>query len=270
MTTLGRVSSSDGGAPDRPQVWRTLALVYLATNARYGSGLLKRRTQRVMSREEREVIHGILERVPPTVASWSHGNAAMHPFDVVEVRRPLRSLSSSGGGNWWAGPRDCRDDVRELAGGKQYDSIYVLWPSGGDVQHCGWGCTAGRREGIDGAGFSSIPSDHWPSLTTDTDPEQGYVHEWLHQVESEYREYGVGPDRLPSLHDADLSSCRPASEPPFGQPYNVYHDAGARTWRPWYEDLMTGRVRRPDGRGCFGLTEELWALRSADRDRESG
>ena len=86
MTTLGRVSSSDGGAPDRPQVWRTLALVYLATNARYGSGLLKRRTQRVMSREEREVIHGILERVPPAVASWSHGNAAMHPFDVVEVR----------------------------------------------------------------------------------------------------------------------------------------------------------------------------------------
>jgi hypothetical protein len=270
MTTLGRVSSSDAGAPDRPQVWRTLALVYLATNARYGSGLLKRRTQRVMSREEREVIHGILERVPPAVASWSHGNAAMRPFDVVEVRRPLRSLSSSGGGNWWAGPRDCRDDVRELAGGKQYDSIYVLWPSGGDVQHCGWGCTAGRREGIDGAGFSSIPSDHWPSLITDTDPEQGYVHEWLHQVESEYREYGVGPDRLPSLHDADLSSCRPASEPPFGQPYNVYHDAGARTWRPWYEDLMTGRVRRPDGRGCFGLTEELWSLRSADRSPESG
>jgi hypothetical protein len=130
------------------------------------------------------------------------------------------------------------------------------------VPHCGWGCTAGRDQGIDGAGFSSIPSDHWASLANDPDPEQGYVHEWLHQVESEYREYGVTADQLPTLHDAFLSSCRPAAESPFGQPYNAYHDGGARTWRPWYEDLMTGRVRRPDGSGCFGLTPELWALRS--------
>jgi len=89
------------------------------------------------------------------------------------------------------------------------------------------------------------------------------VHEWLHQVESEYREYGVTADELPTLHDAFLSSCRPDTEPPFGKPYNEYHDAGARTWRPWYEDLMTGRVRKPDGGGCFGLTPERWALRNA-------
>jgi hypothetical protein len=255
-------------ADARPQVWRTLALVYLATNARYGSGIRRRRTQRVMTREERDTIHGILARVPTAVSEWSFGNAALAPFDVVEVRRPLRSLSSVGGGRWWAGPRDCRDDVRDLAGGRAYDSIYVLWPSGPGLTHCGWGCTAGRREGIDGAGFSSIPSDHWATLATEPDPEQGYVHEWLHQVEAEYREYGVGPDLLPTLHDAHLSSCRAATEPPFGQPYNVYHDGGARTWRPWYEDLMTGRVRRPDGSGCFGLTPELWGLR--DQHGETG
>ena len=257
MEALPRVADT------RPQVWRTLALVYLASNARYGSGLLRRRSQRVMTREERDVIHGILARVPAAVAAWSHGNAAMDPLEVIEVRRPLRTLSSTGGGRWWAGPRDCRDDVRQLAGGRRYDSVYVIWPSGGDVQHCGWGCTVGRDQGIDGAGFSSIPSDHWASLRTDPDPEQGYVHEWLHQVESEYREYGVTADELPTLHDAFLSSCRPDTEPPFGKPYNEYHDAGARTWRPWYEDLMTGRVRKPDGGGCFGLTPERWALRNA-------
>jgi hypothetical protein len=254
-------------AEARPQVWRTLALIYLASNAKYGSGLLRRRSQRVMTRDERDVIHTILGRVPAAVSEWSHGNAAMDPFDIIEVRRPLRTLSSSGGGRWWAGPRDCRDDVRELAGGRSYDSIYVLWPSGGDVPHCGWGCTNGRADGIDGAGFSSIPSDHWPTILTEPDPEQGYVHEWLHQVESEYREYGVTEDQLPTLHDAFLSSCRPATEAPFGKPYNEYHDAGARTWRPWYEDLMTGQVRRPDGQGCFGLTPELWALRDRDRSR---
>jgi len=247
----------------QPQVWRTLALVYLASNAKWGSGPLKKRCQSVMSRPEREAIHAILERVPDAVATWSHGNAALDPFDVVEVRRPLRSLSHSGGGNWWAAPRDCRDDVQELAGGRTYDAIYALWPTDGSTPMCGWGCTAGPAEGIDGAGFSSIPSDHWATLATSPDPEQGYVHEWLHQVESTYRALGLSRDELPELHDADMSSCRPASEPPFGQPYNVYHDAGARTWRPWYEDYMTGRVRTRDGLGCCGLTPERWALRPA-------
>ena len=37
---------------------------------------------------------------------------------------------------------------------------------------------------------------------TDPDPEQGYVHEWLHQVESVYRALGVSEDDLPPLHDA--------------------------------------------------------------------
>ena len=250
-------------AATHPQVWRTLALVYLASNAKWGSGVLRRRSQRVMTREERDVIHGILSRVPAAIDAWSHGNAVMDPLDVIEVRRPLRTLSSSGGGRWWAGPRDCRDDVRELAGDRQYDSIYVLWPSDGNVPHCGWGCTVGRSEGINGAGFSSIPSDHWTSIMDDPDPEQGYVHEWLHQVESEYREYGVTADQVPTLHDAFLSSCRPTNEPPFGKPYNEYHDAGARTWRPWYQDLMTGQIKRPDRDGCFGLTPELWARRNA-------
>ena len=73
-------------------------------------------------------------------------------------------------------------------------------------------------------------------------------------------------------HDAHLSSCRSPDIEPFGQPYSEYHDGGARTWRPWYRDYMTGTIRRPDGtgedgsrdgaaEGCLGLTPERWALR---------
>ena len=259
----------DGPMNDQPpQVWRTLALVYLATNAKWGPRLLGRRCQRVMTRPEREVIHGILERVPAAVATWSHGNAAMEPLDIVEVRRPLGSLSHSGGGLWWAGPRDCRADILEAAPGGGYDAIFVLWPSDGAVPLCGWGCTVGPADGVNGAGLSSIASDHWPTLATSPDPEQGYVHEWLHQVESTYRALGLSAEELPSLHDADLSSCRGPEDPPFGQNYAAYHDGGARTWRPWYEDYMTGRVQTRDGRGCCGLTPERWALRGAVERRQ--
>ena len=248
------------------QVWRALALIYPAANARWGARVLGRRCQRVMTRPERDAIHDVLDRVPAAVAEWSEGNAAIDPLDIVVVRRPLTTLSHAGSGHWWAGPRDCRQELAELTAGGRYDSVFVLWPSDGQVELCGWGCSIGPTPDAGGAGFSSIPSDHWPTLATDPDPEQGYVHEWLHQVEGVYRSLGVGEDQLPALHDAHLSSCRGTDVAPYGQSYSEYHDGGARTWRPWYRDLMTGRVRRPPagpgaGEVCYGLTPDRWALR---------
>lgn len=257
-----------------PERFSVLALLYLVTNARVGSGENRRRVQRVMARPEREAVTAVLERLPATVAAWSDGLAAMDPMHVVEVRRQLSSLSSSGEGRWWAGPRDCRDELMELAGDRPYDSVIVLWPSAPDLALCGWGCTVGPSEATLGAGFSSIASDHWPTLATDPDPEQGYVHEWLHQVEAIYRALGLGEDELPNLHAAgEFTSTRSASEPPFGGSYADYHDGaagrpGARTWAPWYRDWMTGRLR-PVSEGStdsvHGLTPDRWALRSAGR-----
>jgi len=256
-----------------PQRFSVLALLYLVTNARVGSGQNRRRVQRVMSRPEREAVTAVLERLPATVAAWSDGLAALEPVHIVEVRRQLATLSSSGEGRWWAGPRDCRDELLELTADRPYDSVVVLWPSAPDLPLCGWGCTVGPSEATFGAGFTSIASDHWPTLATDPDPEQGYVHEWLHQVEAIYRELGLREDELPGLHDAaDFTSTRPDTEPPFGRSYADYHDgaagqSAARTWAPWYRDWMTGRLRRADeppggDHPPRGLTPECWALRS--------
>lgn len=256
-----------------PQVFSALALIYPVTNARIGSGLGRRRVQRVMVRPEREAVTAILERLPATIEAWSAGLATMRPMHIVEVRRPLSTLSSSGGGRWWAGPRDCREELIEHASEPRYDSVIVLWPSAPDLPLCGWGCTVGPSEAAFGAGFTSIASDHWSTLATDPDPEQGYVHEWLHQVEAIYRSLGVGESELPALHDAgDYTSTRPPTEPPFGRSYAEYHDGApgrtaARTWAPWYRDWMTGRLRRiTDGaRGGddtpAGLTPERWSQR---------
>jgi hypothetical protein len=259
-----------------PQAFRALALLYLVTNASYGSGLRRRRVQRVMTRAEREAVTAVLERLPATVRAWSDGLATIEPLDIVEIRRPLARLSSSGGGRWWAGPRDCVEELLELAAEGRYDSVVVLWPAAPEVPLCGWGCTVGPSAATFGAGFTSIASDHWPTLATDPDPEQGYVHEWLHQVESMYRELGLGEEVLPSLHDAaDFTSTRPTTEAPFGGSYAAYHDGAdgrpaARTWAPWYRDWMTGRLRRladPGGSGTgplaepLGLTPERWAQR---------
>ena len=51
------------------------------------------------------------------------------------------------------------------------------------------------------------------------EPEQGYVHEWLHQVEGFYRGLGLGADELPGLHEAgDSLGSRPAESRRSGTP----------------------------------------------------
>ena len=255
------------------ETWRTLALIYPVLDARYGSGLRRGRARRVMARDERTAVEAVLERLPEVVHAWSDRLAAMAPLDVIEVRRPIRSLSSSGGGRWWVGPRECHEDLEAHVAPDRYDSLYVLWPADPGVPQCGWGCTLGPAPATFGAGFSSISTDHWRTLATDPDPAQGYVHEWLHQVEAVYRELGVGEAELPGLHDAgDYTSTRSADEAPFGRSYAEYHDGigtghpPARTWSPWYRDWMTGRLRRTDAPDPparpIGLTEERWALRA--------
>jgi len=250
------------------QRWRTLVLVYPVLDARYGSGLSRKRARRVMGREERDVIMGIIDRLPATILDWSSGLTTLEPVDIIEVRRPVTSLSASGGGRWWVGPREVRPELGEVhATGGQYDSIYALWPCEPGVPQCGWGCTQGASDATLGAGFSSISTDHWHTLANDPDPEQGYVHEWLHQVEGLYRGLGLSEAQLPSLHDAgQFTSTRPLDEAPFGKSYAEY-EAGSRTWSPWYRDYMTGRLRPADGSGLplidapIGLTPDRWALR---------
>jgi hypothetical protein len=255
-------------------------LLYPVLDARYGSGLSKRRAQRVMTREERETMEAFLPRIPRAVEAWSDGLAAQDPFDLVVVRRPLKSLSASGNGRWWVGPREVRSELADVAAtGAAYDSVYAMWPAEPSIEQCGWGCSLGPSDATFGAGFSSISTASWRTLDTDPDPEQGYVHEWLHQVEAVYRALGMTDAELPPLHDAaQFTSTRPSDEPPFGGSYADYHDGfdgrpAARTWSPWYRDWMTGRLRPVAGSPAadraglvdapIGLTPDRWARRGA-------
>jgi hypothetical protein len=255
-----------GARHDMAQTWRSLALVYRATDARWRppASLRRRRSRRVMSEQELEAKLAALERVPRSVDEWSGGSARLAPFDVRVIERPIASLSSVGSAGFWVAPDDIRPELDRLAPTDRYDALFALWPSDGRVPLCGWGCTWGPSSSANGAGFSSITTDHWRIDGALPDPEEGFVHEWLHQVEATYRSLGAGEDVFPSLHDAEtLTSCRPESEPPHGRTYRWWHDnkPDGTSWRTWYEDYMTGQIRRPNGDGCFGISPEVWALR---------
>ena len=86
----------------------------------------------------------------------------------------------------------------------------MLYPSDGTPELSpAWGYTWGEVASLGGTGVSSIVSGDWPRWASIADPEHGFVHEWLHQVEAVYRRLGVGEDDLPGLHDvADRRTAR--------------------------------------------------------------
>jgi hypothetical protein len=200
--------------------------------------------------------------MPDSVAAWSEGNAVFEEFEIRVLDGPIRRLSASGPSAFWVGPDAVARELTRHAPPGRWDSVFVIHPTDGSYRPCGWGCTIGPTRDAGGAGFSSIVSDRWAPDRDRLFPEEGFIHEWLHQVEAMYRSVGLPRHHLPDLHDvADRTSARAMSLPPYGRGY-VDYERDTGTWQPWYRDLMTGTVG-PKGveRSPVGLTADRWARR---------
>ncbi len=205
----------------------------------------------------------MLDAFPGAVAQWSEGNASVSVFDIVLLELPIRSLTVSAPGQFWVAPNDLREAIDEHCPPGRYDSIICVWPTDGSFGLCGWGCSRGPTDESNGAGFSSIISDHWQGYAARLFPQEGFVHEWLHQVEVVYRSLGLMEAALPGLHDVDgRTSARGREVAPFGRLYPDY-ERETGTWQPWYRDLMTGTIGlKGTERAPLGLTPARWAMRS--------
>ena len=245
--------------PDAASRWRLLFLIVPALDARAGW----RRRQRAMGDAEVAAGIGVLSRVPAAIEAWSEGNVRVAGAKAVIADEPVRSLARVGGG-WWADPAALAPLLEpHLGGPRDIDSVIALYPSDGSPELApAWGFTWGEVGFLGGVGVSSIVSGDWQRWATIEDPEHGFVHEWLHQVETVYRRLGVGEADLPDLHDvADRRTTRPDA-PDRAETY-VEFERRTGSWRPWYRDLMTGTVgpRTGEGPRVRGLTRERWLRR---------
>lgn len=240
---------------------RGLALVARTLDAR--PGLTVRRARRSMSAEELDEMLRSIERMRGSIEAWSEGNAAFVELETRVLDEPVSHLSMTSPGQFWVSPEDVADVLVPLAPPGRWDSVFLVYPTDGSFGQCGWACSVGPTPAAGGAGFSSITSDRWEPDRHRLHPEEGFVHEWLHQVEGIYRAgAGLTLEELPNLHDvADRGSARGADVPPYGRGY-VEHERETGTWQPWYRDLMTGTVGpKGDERPPVGLTRERWARR---------
>ncbi len=261
---MGRADSGPVGdtaepAGDPASRWRLRFLVVPALDARAGWS----RRRRAMGDDEIAADLAMLDRVPAAIEAWSEGNVRVAAEPAIVADGPLRHLARVGGG-WWADPSGLAPLLEPHLGRPgEFDSAIVLWPADGTRELApAWGYTWGQVDFLGGTGVSSIASGDWPRWPTMVDAEHGFVHEWLHQVESVYRGLGIGEHDLPSLHDvADRRTTR-LDAPDRSETY-VEHERRTGSWRPWYRDLMTGTVGPKSGEAprVRGLTRERWLRR---------
>jgi len=265
-TPTGRAKSAFRLVTDLPAItFRGIAFVAPTLHARAGRRLS--RAHRTMSEPELTEMLRILRRTPDAVAEWSEGNAAFDEFEIRVLEEPITHLTAVRPGVYWVAAEDIAGVIDRYVPRGRWDSVFLVYPTDGSFPQCGWACSVGPTPAANGAGFSSITSDRWEPDMHRLFPEEGFVHEWLHQVEGMYRELGLTERSLPTLHDvADRTSARARSFAPYGRGY-VEYERETGTWQPWYRDLMTGTVgRKGREREPLGLTPERWALR---RGREA-
>jgi hypothetical protein len=205
----------------------------------------------------------MLERVPAAIEAWSEGNVRVTRASVVVAEGPVRRLAAVGGG-WWADPGALGPLLEDHLGRPgDFDSVIALYPADGSHELApAWGYTWGEVGFLGGTGVSSIVSGDWPRWASMEDPEHGFVHEWLHQVEAVYHRLGVGDEDLPGLHDvADRRTTR--TDVPDRVETYVEHEHRTGSWRPWYRDFMTGTVGAKSGEPprVRGLTPHRWLRR---------
>lgn len=231
------------GMTRTPQ-WHVLCLAFKSIDAEFIDPAGARRIMAyTMSDGEMEKAKYSFRRYPALAEECSAGLADI-VYDIVDIERPINSLTAMGDGGYWVSPCDVKGELDEYAPPGAYDSVFVHWPQtdlSGQVQipSPGWGLAIGPDEGSNGATYCTIanaPVACWNvSLSGEV-----WLHEWLHGVCDFYESKGF---RMPQ-HNAD------------GGGSHGYTRSPVTGWCGYYKDLMTGRVKE-NGR-LTGITPEAW------------
>jgi hypothetical protein len=230
--------------------WKALLLAYPRIDVRVGRGWFggKRFIHELPEAELQDALHSF-RAFPALAGELSNGEATV-TAEIAIVEEPLRTVTSTGGQQFWPSPDDTRKELNRYAPAGQFDSLFVFWPntnlqSGANVPCAGWGLGSGPRDGTYGATYAVVgnaQSRAWEIPIVG----EVWLHEWLHGVCRIFAEKGYA---MPE-YDAD------------GGGSHGYVQSPTTGWTSFYRDLMTGQVLEDDERK--GITIEAWRGREAN------
>jgi len=223
---------------------RAVLFVYreLDVKLRAGTWWRRRFHHRAGEQELEDALHSF-RGLPALVEDLTSGAASM-VYRIVEVERPLTSLTRETPVRFWPSPRDTKPELEEFAPVGTCDSIFVWWPQRDDARKSAvpcdaWGLGMAASQWSNGATYAAVanaPSSAWKNEARG----EVWLHEWLQGVWAGFAARGF---RMPTCDDD-------------GAELHGYTRSPTHGWTEYYRDLMSGRVA--DGGAMTGIPLTAW------------
>ncbi len=202
--------------------------------------------QLTMSDYEKNTVANDMERYKNSIKQMSNNQINIE-YEIIEINEPLTTLTYDEENGYYISEKDAYNLIDKYAKAKEYDHIYVCTnlPLESELTNnkdiCEWIGLGGMM--YIGRGFSNIrvTSRDYQYSSINTFPEEVFLHEFLHTLERNSKEYGY---TVPELHDYEK--------------YN-YKEDRYDGLRKWYIAYMNGTI---ESNGEYiGLPSEIYTLK---------
>ena len=217
------------GTPDTSNEWKFACFIYNNTDVTINNKNVK------VSVTDRDIsdIKDTITRFEDSCKTLSNGKMTANT-DIYAIDRPLTKLSYDDEFGYYVAPEDVERDIKSTINKNNYDHIFVVIRLGDDfykddIEVNDWiGLGSMDYYGI---GFSNIrlPNDSKSYIyrydpRINLFPEEVFLHEFLHSLERNAKEYGF---ERPALHDYEK----------YG--YEIERLYGQKSW---YTDYMNKEI----------------------------
>lgn len=197
-----------------------------------------------MSYYEKSTIVTDMVRFQSSIREMSNNKINIE-YEIIEIQKPLTTLTYDKDNGYYISEKDVYNLIDSYVKEKEYDHIFVCTNlplerkliNHADVEE--W-IGLGNMMYI-GKGFSNIKVSAQENNVPREYPEEVFLHEFLHTLERNSKEYGY---EIPALHDYEK--------------YNYVDDRNVGL-KKWYIDYMNGTIKGSEG--YIGLPSEIYVLK---------
>lgn len=237
------------GSLDTDKTWNVACFLIRTVDVNVNLNNARTHIKVQMTDDDIRNVQSNMQRLTSTIKTMS-GNQMNMTYDIINIETPLTTISYDKENEYYIDPADAKTLIKDYIDKEEYDYIYVVTRLGNlniseNVLVHEWIGLGG----IDyyGIGFSNIRlPDNINSYMyrydsrINTFPEEVFIHEFLHTLERNEKEYGN--TNIVSIHNYE----------DFG-----YTRDDIDGLRKWYTAYMQNTIRYTDGTGA-GLTTNAY------------
>lgn len=242
--------SIEVGAGNTDTNWKFACFVFENTNVEFEKNGQVSKANLNMSVEDIMQMKQNMSRFRASCEELSN-NKMQISYDFIIIQDPIKSLTYDDENGYYVAPENVKEIIQPYLEKNIYDHIFVCVRLGdnihkNDIPVYDW-IGLGGMDYL-GVGFSNIrlPNNdksyaYKYDARVNTFPEEVFIHEFLHTLERNSKEYGY---EVPKLHDYAK----------YG-----YKDESLIGLKNWYQDYMNCRIKTNSG--YIGLPLEIYRLK---------